>query len=300
MVQIRVDRCDDMEPELVVDAHADVGEGPVWDQENGRLLWVDITRGQLHLYNPETGKDTVFDAGAPLGCVAPRDGGGIILGLAGGLAALDERTGHAERFVPIEADRPDTRLNDGKCDAVGRFWVGSVRGDEATPTGALYRVDVDGSVAPAVTGTRISNGLGWSPDGRTMYFIDTPTLGIDVFRFDPASGTIGERRRLVTIASADGLPDGLTVDREGCLWVAYWGGWCVRRFTPDGTLDRTVRLPVSQVSCVGFGGPDLQDLYITSAACELGTEQLAEQPNAGGLFRFHADVPGLPTHPFRG
>ncbi|WP_169747859.1 SMP-30/gluconolactonase/LRE family protein [Pseudonocardia acaciae] len=286
-------------PELVLDAHADVGEGPVWDQTRHRLLWVDITRGVLHRFNPATGMDTALRVGPTLGCVALRERGGLLLGHGAGLVLLDEETERIEPLASVAAD-PTMWLNDGRCDTEGRFWVGSVHEDETTPCGALHRVDVTGSVTAVVPGTTMANGIGWSPDGRTMYFVDSVTHGIDAFAFDPRHGTIRDRRRLVTTDPDKGLPDGLAVDAEGFLWVAYWGGWCIRRFTPDGGVDHVVPLPVSQVSCPGFGGPDLRDLYVTTAAHGLTPSQLDEQPTAGGLYRLRTEVPGQPAPSYRG
>jgi sugar lactone lactonase YvrE len=172
--------------------------------------------------------------------------------------------------------------------------------DHRAGAGALYRLDPDLSVHPMVGGVAISNGLDWSLDGRTMYYVDTPTRRIDQFDFDPASGAIADRRPFVTIDAADGSPDGLTVDADGGIWLALWDGWRVRRYYPDGSIDREIRLPVSEVTCPVFGGPDLDELYITTAWELLSEAQHAREPLAGALFRVRPGVRGRPPTPFAG
>jgi sugar lactone lactonase YvrE len=191
-------------------------------------------------------------------------------------------------------------MNDGETDPQGRLWAGTMGWHAEPGRGSLYRLDPDGTVRRMVEGVTISNGLGWSPDGCTMYYVDTPTLRIDRFDFDPGSGDIENRREFVTIRHGDGRPDGLTVDSEGAVWVATWPGYAVHRYLPDGTLDAIVPLPVSNVSSCEFGGVDLHDLYITTAWELLTEEEHAAQPLAGSLFRTRVEVPGLPRVPFAG
>jgi sugar lactone lactonase YvrE len=168
------------------------------------------------------------------------------------------------------------------------------------PLGSLYRLDANRGLTRVLTGVTISNGLGWSPDGRTMYYIDSATHRIDAFDFEPETGSVSGRRRLVELPEGWGLPDGMTVDEEGFLWVAFWGGSAVRRIAPDGQVALVVELPVSLVTSCAFGGDDLADLYVTSARTELSGTQLRQQPHAGALFRIRPDVRGLPDHPFAG
>jgi sugar lactone lactonase YvrE len=286
--------------ELVVDARAEVGEGPVWDDRYGRLLWVDITPGLLHSLDPRTGSTTVRPAGQSLGSVLVRDRGGLVLALRDGLHAADATARRTEPLLPIDAAHPLLSLNDSACDSAGRLWVGSVSDGEEPSSGRLYRVGPDLCVTPVLDGTTLANGIGWSPDERTMYFVDSTTLTVSAFDYDVATGTPTDRRALAETAEALGLPDGLAVDEEGFVWVAHWGGWCVRRYAPDGSLDRVVELPVAQVSSCGFGGDDLGDLYVTTAAYQLGPGELARQPAAGGLFRLRPGVKGLPAHRFGG
>lgn len=290
------------EVELALDAHAEVGEGPCWDAASHLLVWVDITRGQVHRFDPGSGQDEILEAGQEVGAAAPRAGGGLVLALRDGFALLDPGSRMLEMIADTEGDDPGNRMNDGKCDRAGNFWAGTMAFEWQTRPcmGALYKLAPDRSVTRMLGRVTLSNGLGWSPDGRAFYYIDSATQGIDVFDHDPVSGRIGGRRRLVDVPKEHGLPDGLCVDAEGYLWVALWGGWTVRRYTPAGAADLVLELPVSQPSCPAFGGDDLGDLYITTAAHGLSSEQLAREPHAGGLFRVRPGVHGQPSYGYRG
>jgi sugar lactone lactonase YvrE len=191
-------------------------------------------------------------------------------------------------------------MNDGELDPQGRFWAGTMGWHAEPAQGALYRLDPGGTVTRMLDGVTISNGLAWSPDGTTMYYADTPTLRVDQFDFDPASGAIADRREFVTIRTGGGSPDGLTVDSEGAVWVATWPGYGVHRYLPDGTLDAVIPLPVSNVSSIELGGPDLRDAFITTAWESLSGEEHAAQPLAGSLFHTRVEVPGQPRVPFAG
>ena len=283
-----------MTVELALHAAADLAEGPVWDPDAGRLCWVDITRGEVHRFDPATGQDSSFRLGEEVGAVASR---GRRAGARPGRRFRHLRRG---RLRPTRPARIDTepaggRMNDGKCDPAGRFWAGTLHGG-VTGAAALHRLDPDGLVHTVLTGLTVSNGLGWSPDGRTMYHVDTPTGGVDAYDYDLDTGRLARRRRLVTVQR--GKPDGLTVDADGGLWVALWGGWAVQRFTPDGRLDRTVDVPVERVTSCGFGGDDLGTLYITTAG--RGVPDPAREPHAGGIFAVDPAVPGLPPTAWAG
>ncbi len=286
--------------ELLVDAHAIVGEGPVWDAASQTLFWVDIEINLVHRYDPANGRDTTIDVGQPVGALAPRDSGGLVLAIRDGFAALDLETGTVELLVPVEADNPDNRMNDGGCDSAGRFWAGTMAFDESIIAGSLYRLETDHRVVRVLEHVGISNGIGWSPDDTLMYFIDSATGGLDVFSYDAWTGAVSGRRRLATIPEGEGIPDGLAVDAEGYIWVAIWGGWAVHRYAPDGTLDRVIDVPAEQTSSCAFGGPDLSDLYITTAARGVALDTLDEQPHAGGLFRCKPGVTGLPRRGYGG
>lgn len=287
-----------MDAELVLDARAELGEGVTWDDRAQRLVWVDILRGLVNELL-EDGRSRVWDAGQHVGAAVPRISGGLLLAVRDGFASLDD-DGSVRLLAAVEADVEGTRMNDGACDPQGRFWAGTMAYQETSGSGGLYRLDPDGNVHKMLGGTTISNGFGWSPDGRTFYFIDTPTHSVDAFGFDPGSGAITDRRQVTAIDPADGSPDGMTVDNEGCLWVALWGGGAIRRYWPDGTLDTVVRVPVSQVTSCAFGGADRATLYISSARTGLSERQLAAEPHAGGLFRCRPGVTGPPATPFAG
>jgi len=286
--------------EVVLDERFELGEGPTWDAARAELAWVDLLAGRVHVWEPASGRRASFDVGQPVGAVVPRASGGFVLALAEGFAGLDPIDGRVEPLAAVEADNPRNRMNDGKCDSAGRFWAGTMEYGGEPGAGSLYRLGPDGRVIRIVGGVSISNGIAWSPDDETMYFIDSAAHAIDAFDFDPATGEAMRRRRLVSFPAAWGLPDGMTIDVDGFLWVAFWDGRSVRRLAPDGRLDEIVELPATRVTSCVFGGPDLTDLYVTSAMNGLTPEQLASEPEAGALFRVRPGVRGLPQHPFGG
>jgi sugar lactone lactonase YvrE len=289
---------DQLAAELALDIKADLGEGPVWDERTGSLVWVDIMTGRVNLFDPRTGANRAIDVGTPAGAAVLCESGGLMLAVQDGFACLDPAAGAVGRFAGFPDASPDVRMNDGKCDPQGRFWAGTVAFDMHAGGGALYRLDPDATVTTMIPGVTISNGIDWSLDGRTMYYIDTPTFRIDCFDFDPASGAISNRRTFVEIPRHAGHPDGLTVDAEGNVWLALWGGWGVRCYNPQGDLIAIVDAPASQSSSCAFGGENLDDLYITSARAGLSEDDLARQPLAGGLFRVRPGVKGRPAYRF--
>ncbi|MFJ3439619.1 SMP-30/gluconolactonase/LRE family protein [Streptomyces sp. NPDC086081] len=261
--------------EVAVRAEAELGEGPTWDAAAGRLLWIDILGSRLHTYDPATGRRTVRRTEQHIGAVKPRAGGGLVLNLRDGIGLLDPDGGF--RWLHREPV-PGRRANDAAVAPDGALWAGTMRYDEAPGGGTLSRVTGEGAVEVVLDDVTVSNGTGWSPDGRLMYYIDTPTRRIDVF--DHADGRVSGRRALAEIEEGAGFPDGLTVDADGCVWVALWEGAAVRRYTPQGRLDRVIELPVPLVTACAFGGPGLTDLYLTTARTGL-----AEPPAlAGSLF----------------
>ena len=280
--------------ELVFDARAGLGEGPIWDARTSELLWVDIMAGLVHRFDPATGSDVTLDVGQPVGAVVPRAAGGYALAVRDGFAVADPQV---ELISPIDLERPELRMNDGACDSRGRFWAGTMHVDELPEAGSLYRLAPDGSVETMLDKVTISNGIGWSPDDSVMYYVDTPTLGIDAFDYDADSGAISNRRRIVTIEAGAGSPDGLTVDEDGCIWIALWEGWAVRRYSPAGTLEGVVEVPAARVTKPAFGGDALDELYITTAAPDAPDP---EQPHAGGIFVVHPGAPGRPAYPYAG
>ena len=288
---------------VAVDLKAELLEGPVWDANGRCLYFVDIMRGRVHRWLPGTDAPRTFEVGADagsVGAVTLSDTNDLILAARDGFARLNPLTGAVMPIAPVEADRPNQRMNDGKSDPAGRFWAGTMALDETAGAGSLYRLDGDDRVHTMLGGVTISNGIDWSNDAETMYYIDSPTRKVDMFDFDLASGAIANRRTLVRIPPQHGIPDGLTVDADGCVWVALWRGHAVHRYTPYGLLDTIVNVPTSCPTSCAFGGRDLRDLYITTAAMELSERERAEQPLAGGLFVCRPGPTGRPANRFKG
>jgi sugar lactone lactonase YvrE len=277
--------------ELVVDAHASVGEGPVWDAGRGVLWWVDITAGLVHRFDPHEGIDAAILVGASVGCVALRGDGSLLVALPDRLSVLDPERGTVEKLLDLP-DGQGIRSNDGKCDPAGRLWLGRMADNATAGRGSLLRVDPDLAVVPVTSGLTIPNGLGWSEDGRTMYFVDSPCCEVRRYEYDLATGRMGDGRRLIAFPDDGSVPDGLTLDAEGCIWVARWAAGCVVRVAPDGELLERIDFPVSQTTSCAFGGDDLGDLYVTSAHEDFGPGDFAREPLAGGLFRCRPGVGG--------
>jgi sugar lactone lactonase YvrE len=283
--------------EVVVESRAELGEGPIWDSRTNRLVWVDILGRRIHLTDTGSGGGDAIEVPMHVGAVAPRAAGGFVAALQDGFWVVGD--GPPRRITRVAEARPGLRFNDGKCDAAGRFWAGTMAYDQSTGAAALYRLDPDGQATRVLEGVTISNGLAWSVDGRTMYFIDTPTQRVDAFSFTPSTGEVGDRRPLIRIPREAGAPDGMTIDAEGGLWVALWGGGAVHRYL-DGQLDRVLRLPVSQPTSCTFGGEELDELYVTSAWEGLSAAERRQQPLAGAVFRGRPGVRGIPAAAFAG
>ncbi|MDQ0602115.1 sugar lactone lactonase YvrE [Streptomyces canus] len=277
--------------EVAVRAEAILGEGPTWDPVHNRLIWLDILGARINTYDPVSGHRTVRVTDQHIGAAKPRTGGGLVLNLRDGVALLDPDDSF--RWLHHEPV-PGRRANDAAVAPDGSLWAGTMRYDEAPGGGTLSRLTGDGSFETVLDDVAVSNGTGWSPDGRRMYYIDSPTRRLDVFDFE--AGRPVNRRPLVEIEEGAGFPDGLTVDADGCVWVALWDGGAVRRYTPDGTLDRVITLPAPRVTACAFGGADLTDLYITTAT--VGLE--APHPVAGSLLVVPGAGKGLPQPLFAG
>jgi sugar lactone lactonase YvrE len=282
----------------VANVKATLGEGPIWVAAEQALYWVDI-QGRKVFRLADDGELLDYDVPCRIGSLAPRAAGGFIAGTDQGLANVDLAGGRCDIFADPEQDRPGNRFNDGKVDRAGRFWAGSMDDSKRQASGALYRVDPDRKVTRVDDDYRIANGPAFSPDGRTMYHNDTGRNGTYVFDLSE-DGEASNRRLFIRHDRGGGHPDGMTVDSEGCLWIAFWGGWCIRRFSPSAQCLRTVRLPVEQPSSCAFGGAALDRLYVTSARESLSEEQLQMQPSAGGLFMLEAGVQGLAEMAFAG
>jgi len=287
--------------DLVLDSRATIGEGPLWDQTHGRLLWVDIPANALHEFDPSSGADTWTDVGQPISAVGVCARGGSVAALRDGFGFLAPGARGISQLVEVEKDRPGNRMNDGKCDCRGRFWAGTMAWDHTPAVGSLYCLERSSQgfrVSVALRGLTVANGLDWSPDNQRMYYIDSPTQRIDLFDFDPERGALSNRRTFVEIPRADGLPDGMLVDAEGCIWVALFGRGKVRRYTSRGEVDMEVRVPVTLVTSCAFGGPGLDELYITTARHRLTADEAAAQPTAGGLFVCRPGPRGRPPYTF--
>ena len=288
---VRTDRAD-----LFIPAEATLGEGPVWDPSSRALLWVDATAGRVFRYESASETVSFFDVGQPVGSVALRRRGGLVMAVQDGFALLD-RSGSKPSILRVDHEADDAVMNDGKCDRLGRFWAGSAT--RASPgTAALYRLEPSGRIDLVIPGVTMSNGLDWSPDDRLMYYVDSALQRVDVFDYIRESGSLANRRTLVQIPSSLGIPDGLTVDADGYLWLAIWGSGRVHRYSPSGCLDRVVHVPATNVTSCTFGGGS--NLIITSARVGLSSRELEAQPHAGSVFRYPAGIRGLPSRSFAG
>ncbi|PJE94354.1 calcium-binding protein [Streptomyces carminius] len=279
-------------PEIAVRHDALLGEGPTWDAARGRLIWVDVLSCRVHTWDPADGRRTVLATEQHVGAAKPRAGGGLVVNLRDGVGLYDV----AGSFSWLHRDPvPGRRGNDAAVAPDGALWAGTMAYDETPGGGTFGRIAPDGTAREILSEVTISNGTGWSPDGRLMYYVDTPTRRVDVF--DVRGTEVTGRRPLAEIEEGAGFPDGLTVDADGCVWVALWGGGAVRRYTPDGRLDRTVAVPASQTTACAFGGPGLRDLYITTA--RVGVDPAA-QPWAGSLLVLPDAGQGSAQRPFAG
>ena len=289
-----------MDVELALDIRAELGEAPVWDDRRQRLVFVDIMRGHVHEFDPATGGHHVLDVGQPVGSVALAEAGDWIVAAQDGFYRLDPDRGTLTLIAHVEADLAGNRMNDGAVDAAGRFWAGTMEIIGTREKGCLYRLDPDGTVHCMLAPVSTSNGIDWSPDGQIMYYVDTPLSRIDAFNFAPHTGEISYRRTFVNVPPSSGYPDGLVVDADGFIWLALWQGGAVHRYAPNGRLNRVVNLPVSLVTKCTFGGPDLDELYITTARIGLDEASQGRELPAGGVFRMRPGVRGRPANRFLG
>ncbi|MFF1375000.1 SMP-30/gluconolactonase/LRE family protein [Streptomyces sp. NPDC058308] len=278
--------------DVAVRTEASLGEGPTWDAATGRLVWVDILGSRVHTYAPGDGRRTVITTGQHVGAAKPRAGGGLVVNLRDGIGLYGP--GGAPFTWLVRDPVPGRRGNDAAVAPDGALWAGTMRYDEAPGGGSLTRVAPDGTVRDLLAPVTVSNGTGWSPDGRLVYYVDSPTRRIDVLDYDAQQAL--NRRPFVRVEDGAGFPDGLTVDAEGCVWVALWDGAAVRRYTPDGRLDRTVELPVRRPTACAFGGPGLRDLYITTARTGLDRPH----PLSGSVLVVPDAGRGLPGVAFAG
>lgn len=277
---------------------AQLGEAPVWHSVEGKLYWVDILHPAVYRYDPVSGVNESCALGKLVSAVLPCANGGVLIATQDGIEFLDFESGSTSVFADPEIDRSNNRLNDAKLCPGGAVWVGSMRLDASKPTGGLFRVSSQGVVETKESSITVANGLDWSPDAETFYFVDTIPGVIYAYDCEPVAGYISNRRIFARIPESEGRPDGLTVDSEGGVWCAIWDGWCLRRYTPDGQLDRVVDMPIPRPTSVAFGGPDLGTLYVTSARTRLPASTLSEAPLSGGLFSFPPGETGIDSKLF--
>jgi sugar lactone lactonase YvrE len=273
---------------------AELGEGPCWDRWNGLLYWVDITGQRVHSFDLQRGMHSVYKTASTVGFVALNAQGGLVAGLQDGIYRLDIQNGRAEQIAAPKAMPSCNRFNDGKCDAAGRLWCGTMNLDtsNSVPTGSLYRLG-KGGLAEFERDIFISNGLGWSPDNSIMYYTDTLRQTIWRYDYDFSSG-LPSRRREFLKKELPGRPDGMCVDSAGRVLTALWGGWGVEIYSPDGKLEDRIDVPVPQASCCAFGGADLKTLFITSARSGLTADELHNAPLSGAVFAVEMEIPGMP------
>jgi len=290
---------EDMEAELLLETKALLGEGPIWNYETQQLYWVDIEKRQLHLYTPATKEDNFFYTGERIGTVVPIENGGALVALQDGIYRMGLQDGDKELIANPLSD--SIRFNDGKCDPVGRFWVGSMHLKGKQGAASLYMMDNDQQVTEKLDGVTISNGINWSLDGKTMYYIDTPTRQVRAYDFDVGSGEISNPRVAVEVPEENGAPDGMTIDQEGMLWIGHWGGGMVGRYDPEsGQLLQKITVPALNVTACAFGGEALEKLYITTASVGMNKEEQEQYPLAGSLFVAEPGVRGVRADFYKG
>ncbi|MGE6367229.1 SMP-30/gluconolactonase/LRE family protein [Bacillus paramycoides] len=285
------------ELELVIDAKATLGEGPSWDSKKHLLYWVDILEKKVNIYNRITGENKSIFLGQMVGSVVPRKSGGMVLALENGFYFLNPDTEEMEAIYDPERHLEENRFNDGKCDPCGRFWAGTTDSIGINGKGALYFLNTNLHVKKKLEEVSTSNGLAWSPDHMYMYFIDTPTRKVVRFDYDVHTGHIENPQDVIVIPKEEGLPDGMTIDEEGMLWIAHWGGSKVSRWNPkSGKQLLTIPIPALYVTSCTFGGSNLNELYITTARMNNTNPEI--YPNAGGIFRMKTNIKGCPTYQF--
>ncbi|PFZ04736.1 SMP-30/gluconolaconase/LRE domain protein [Bacillus pseudomycoides] len=283
--------------ELVIDAKATLGEGPSWDSKKHLLYWVDILEKKVHIYDRINGKNKSISLGQMVGSVVPRKSGGMVLALENGFYFLNPVTEEMEAIYDPESHLEENRFNDGKCDPCGRFWAGTTDSIGINGKGALYCLNTSLHIKKKLEEVSTSNGLAWSPDHMYMYFIDTPTRKVVRFDYDVHTGHIENPQDVIVIPKEEGLPDGMTIDEEGMLWIAHWGGSKVSRWNPkSGKQLLSIPIPALYVTSCTFGGSNLNELYITTARMNNTNPEI--YPNAGGVFRMKTNIKGCPTYQF--
>lgn len=290
----------DISAEHILPVQSELGEGSLWEPVKQKLYWVDILGRIVHMYDPLTKKHAQLSTGEKVGTVVPMSNGNVLVALKNGIHEMDIETGDLKLIVnPLKEIMG--RFNDGKCDPGGRFWVGTIVPDGSEPTAVLFRLDRDKSIRQVLDGITNSNGITWSLDKKTMYYIDTPTKKVQAFDYDNETGNITNGRIAVQIPDGIGFPDGMTIDSEGKLWIALWGHGIVGRFDPNsGEMLQRINVPAPHTSSCAFGGKDLKTLYITTAQENMTPEELKKYPLSGDLFAAKPGVAGVDAYFYAG
>ncbi len=291
------------EVKLVLDAQNILGEGSIWNHKTQELWWIDIEGQTLNTYNPKTDVSRTIDVKERIGTVVPsQDGLSAILALQTGIWKMDMKTEEKSMLTMLESDTANIRLNDGKCDPAGRLWVGSMHLNQIEHAANLFQVtetEQQVSFKKMQDSVTISNGIIWSLDEKTMYYIDTKRGNVRAYDYDKSTGDISNERVVITVSDTLGYPDGMTIDHEGMLWIALWNGNCVSRWNPNtGELLQTIPVPAHNISSCAFGGENLDILYITSAKVDMTEEELKAKPNSGGVFKVVPGVKGVKSYFF--
>lgn len=290
-----------MKIDVVSDQKCLLAEGPVWDAKRKLIYWIDILNGKIHEYSHEEKSHRITDVHQMIGSLAICDDGNFIAALQNGIAFINRSTHEITPIADPETHLEENRFNEGKCDPAGRFWAGTMSLSETPNAGNLYVLEHRVMLVKKISGVTISNGMAWSPDEKTFYFIDTPTHEIDAYSYDKITAGISDRKTIIRIDEKEGAPDGMTIDNEGMLWIAHWGGWQVSRWDPTtGKKLYAIKMPAARITSCTFGGENLQDLYITSAQQGLTPDELKDQPLAGSLFViYNCGFKGMPAVEFK-
>jgi sugar lactone lactonase YvrE len=281
--------------ELAFRTRSCVGEGPLWDEKSQCLLWVDVLEGKVFTYDPNSQLNVELEIGKHVGAIALTHSDKIMVAARDEIVSIDLNTSSITPILKVIIDEK-FRFNDGRVDARGRFVVGSMGYEPQPGTASLYSYTYPQEVETILANVGLSNGLSWSADSRFFYHIDTLTSQIAKHSYDLETGKVSDRKPLITFEKSEGSPDGMTIDREGNLWVAFWGGGCIRRISPEGKIIGVFKLPISRVTSVAFGGENLSQLYITTASYLLNDDELLREPLAGSLFVMATDTQGFPEH----
>lgn len=285
---------------LELDLKAQLGEGAIWNYKSQELYWIDIEGMKVHIYNPKTKTNRSINTPSRIGTIVPIDSEKSVVALHDGIYILNTQTEEFNLLSDVEADIPSNRFNDGKCDPSGRFWVGSMELNTKQYAANLYMINAKGEASLKLDSISISNGIVWSADKKTMYYIDTPTQEIKAYNYDDVSGNISNERVAVKVVDSLGSPDGMAIDEEGMLWVGMWGGSSVTRFNPNtGKMISQIEVPAANVTSCAFGGKNLDTLFITSASLYMSEDNQKKYPNAGGLFKAVPGVKGVKSNFFK-